>query len=495
MSRQIRAEKGTTMGFLRFMRGLSVIGCLTIACQTAKVQAQSSSDSSGNSSGSSSTPFADWTGSISTTTLPTGSTTISGSNAEAAYVAYQAGAKVADRIAAKICAANPPSGRLLLFNNLADIDAIRSLIIVRRQIQAASFPANIAASITLKKIPSVSGISNPLSDPNGPLGVSWGGAAPQPIYKVAPTIPAQPNFVLPILSAIDAGLQVAALLKSTTTITGATLTADDLSLQILIASRLQSNCPSLKLLQTAYSVPQLQPVDFAAAATSNSPILVLVNDAMGKQNLIGQQSALFTALVIPPLNSAISQLQKLVGTDTLIDAKAALDALPNSHAPAVEAKRKKLQIEISAFPALDAAQLDLALAQAKVAALNSYQSQSAAITASLTGSGGAALQSAVKAEALNCALQASVANCTDTLAKPYVLLTKTTIIGGDNVTKQNIFRTKLGFSGTMAASFVLFDGDGSVNRAGFDQCYAAIAVKDMISTDLMKTAASVTCVP
>jgi hypothetical protein len=158
------------------------------------------------------------------------------------------------------------------------------------------------------------------------------------------------------------------------------------------------------------------------------------------------------------------------------------------------AKRNKLTTEISVFPALTAAQQDLAVVQEKVTSLNAYQNQSSSITGSLTGSGGSALQTAVKAEALNCALQNSAADCTDKPANPYVLVTKTTIIGGDNVTKQNIFRTKLGFSGTLAVSYVVFDSDGSIKISGFDQCYAAVPVKDMISSDLMKTSITPVCV-
>jgi hypothetical protein len=272
---------------------------------------QTSSGSSGNSSGSSSSPFTDWTGSISTSTLPNGSTNISSSNAEAAYIANQAGANVATLIATRICQNQPPEHRLLLFNNLADIDAIRSLIIVRRQLQAASFPNNIAAPITLMKIPNVTGVTNPLTDP-GPLGIPWGGpdAKAQPLYKLDSTLPAKRDFVLPILSAIDAELQVVSLFKSTTTISGASLTADDLSLQFMIASQLQAQCSNVKLLQTAYSVPQLQPVDTNATITNTSPLLALVTDAVGKQTIVGQQSALFTALVIPPLNSTMRNCRK-----------------------------------------------------------------------------------------------------------------------------------------------------------------------------------------
>ena len=448
------------------------------------------------SSGSTSSPFSDWTGSISTSTLPTGSTTISGSTAEAAYIAYQAGAQVADRIATKVCAANP-SNPLLLFNNLADVDAIRSLLIVRRQLQAAKIPDDILAPIPLTKIPNVTGVTNPLTEP-GPLGVKWTGSEKpaQSLYEVQQTVRANPNFVLPILSAIDAGLQIVSLFKSNTTITGASLTADDLSLQFIIASKLRSRCPNVKLYQTAYSVPNLQPVDFTKpfTITQTSPILALVSDAIGRQTLISQQSALFTALVVTPLNSTIAQLQKIVGTDSFPDVQAALNALPNSQIASVVEKRKKLTLERDAFTALAAAQQDLALVQAQIATLNAYQTQSSSVTSSLTGTGGAGLQAAVKAEALNCALSQS-ANCSDNAATPFVLVTKTTIIGGDDITKQNVFKNKLGFSGTLAASYVLFGSDGSVNISGMDQCYAAVQVQDMISTTPMKNALAITCTP
>lgn len=466
--------------------GALIFVCLVIAPSNLASQ---------TSSGSTSSSFSDWTGSISTSTLPTGSTTISSSTAEAAYIAYQAGTQVADRIAAKVCAANP-SNPLLLFNNLADVDAIRSLLIVRRQLQAATIPDGVLAPIPLTRIPNVTGVTNPLTEP-GPLGVKWTGSEKpaQSLYEVQQAVKANPNFV-PILSAIDAGLQIVSLFKSNTTITGASLTADDLSLQFIIASKLRSRCPNVKLYQTAYSVPNLQPVDFTKpfTITQTSPILALVSDAIGRQIVINQQSALFTALVVTPLNSTIAQLQKIVGTDSFPDVQAALNALPNSQIASVVEKRKKLTLERDAFTALAAAQQDLALVQTQIATLNAYQTQSSSVTSSLTGTGGAGLQAAIKAEALNCALSTS-ANCTDSAATPFVLVTKTTIIGGDDLTKQNVFKNKLGFSGTLAASYVLFGSDGSVNISGMDQCYAAVQVQDMISTSPMQNALTITCKP
>ena len=270
------------------------------------------SDSSSNSA---TTDFTNWTGTVDSSKLPKGTTSITSSNAEATYIAYQATLASADAVATKVCDAvtSEKGSSLLLFSNLTDIDALRNLFVARNQLIAfKAIQPQLYNTIQLQPVDlSPLKLPNPFLNPMGPTGVSG-----LPLYQIAaPPAGAHPLVVVPILSAVDAVLSLVALFKKDTQITGATISTDDLSYQFMIASRLKANCSDLKILQTVYSLPPLQKVA-AVNPISNSSILALVFDALQQQNDLQNQGGLLQTFVISPLNVSIGQVQKAIGSDT-----------------------------------------------------------------------------------------------------------------------------------------------------------------------------------
>jgi len=424
--------------------------CLCLV--TSRLAAQSSDSSSTTPTST----FTNWTGSLDASKVPKGTATISSSNAEATFLAYEAAMATADKIADRVCTVDRKS--VVLFANLADIDALRNLFIVRAQLQATrrSF-ASYFTTLHLQKIPAVNGFVAPFTDGTGPLG-----ATGISMYEFKDSPPARD--AVPILSAVDAAVSLLALFKTDSTLTGATISADDLSLQIFVAGRLvqKAKCKG-KIVQTSYSSPALQ-VSIAGGVTDNSPIIVLLMDTLRQQNLLQTQSAVLTSSVATPLTTALAQLQKIAGdTKTSASDKAA------------------------ALSAAGVVQGDSALVSAQISLLNNFQTQLSSLTSALTGSGASALQAAVKAEALNCALTPDEAKgtCANVEVQPNVLITKMSAIGGDNLTRQNLFQTKLGFSGEVTATYLLLNGDGTVASAGATQCYGAVSTKQMLTSDLL----------
>lgn len=440
--------------------------------------------SHGQANNSNSTPTSDytnWTGTIDNSKLPKGLTTITNSTAEATFLAYQAGLAVADKIAADVCAVKPPS--VILFNNVSDIDALRSLFIVRSQLKAFEVSKNgYYATIQLQQLPPVPGFTNPFGGVVGPVGAT---GAPLFTFTEAPATRA----VVPILSAADAALSLISLFKKDVTINGVSISTDDLSLQLMVAGRMRTvtGC-DFPVLQTAYSAPPLQQDAAGAGISNTSPLMTLILDALRQQNLLQTQSALFTAEAITPLTSAIAQLQKIAGdsTSSSLDADEAA-AMKKPAGSAQDAALSAIKSKRAALAAIPIAQADLGVVQAQVAILTNVQGQVSALTTSLNASGSSAMQAAVKAEALNCALVGGAAGCADKESTPYVLITKMSAAGGDNQTRQSIFSTKIAFSGVITATYMLLDGNGSVSKGGMFQCYGAVNGGDMITTNMLRT--------
>jgi hypothetical protein len=439
--------------------------------------------SSATNSSSPTSDFQNYVGTIDTSRLPKGATTITGANAEATSLAYQTGMAAADRIAGDVC--GNLTGPLILFNNQADIDALRNLFIVRAQLLSAwrSAPA-VYSTLQLTTIPATPGITNPIGvdgpSPNGSSLWHFSGEGTG-------------RAVVPILSSADAALSLISLFKTDSTLNGVSLTTDDLSLQLMIAGQLRRNskCSGKgPIFQTAYSVPPLRSP--TGRPGDSSPLIDLVLDAVSQQSKLQTQSSLLSSMLATPLNALLAALQKLVGDSTadplVKDQKTADQMKPGSGRDAAEATVKAKKAAIDAIPIV---QGDLGLVQSQITIITNLVSQSSAITASLTSTGGTALQAALKAEALNCAL-APAATCITMEAQPYVLITKMSAIGGDNATRQNIFRTTLSFSGEITATYLLLDNSGAVVTAGMTQCYGAVSQTKPISDDLLKTN-KVTC--
>ena len=147
----------------------------------------------------------------------------------------------------------------------------------------------------------------------------------------------------------------------------------------------------------------------------------------------------------------------------------------------MQAHKKELDLLINALNIL---QGNLATTQLRTGQLTAIQSQVTTFSTALTGSGGAALQALAKAEALNCALLGNSDDCAANEARPFILVTKMTAIGGDNITRQNIFGSKIAFSGEITSTYTLYDSSGLISTAGMSQCYGAVNVKDLISTGI-----------
>ena len=468
-------------GSFRRSRFCILLALVVVAQLASEAVAQSSSGSTDTTTPTS--DFQNYTGTIDTSRLPKGATTVTGANAEAATLAYQTGMAAADRIAGDVCGSL--NGPLILFNNQADIDALRNLFIVRAQLVSAhrTAPA-MYATLQLTTIPPVSGVVNPIAvdgpSPNG-----------NPLWHFSAAAPGR--AVVPVLSAADAALSLISLFKTDSTLNGVSLTTDDLSLQFMVAGQLRRNAACSgkgPIFHTAYSVPPLTTP--TGTASASSPLIDLVLDAIDEQTKLQTQSSLLTSLLTTPLTTLLAAMQKVVGDSTaaslVTDQQTADNMKPGADKDAAEAAVATKKAALSAIPIV---QSDLGLVQSQTTIITNVVAQSSAITNSLTASGGTALQAALKAEALNCAL-APGANCITTEAKPYVLITKMSAVGGGNATRQNIFRTTLSFSGEITATYLLLDSSGAVATAGMTQCYGAVSQTKPISDDLLKTN-KVTC--
>lgn len=454
---------------------------LVLACLPAK-SAHGQSNSSGSNNSSPTSDFQNYTGTIDTSRLPKGATTVTSANAEATLLAYQTGMAAADQIAGDVC--EKLTGPLILFNNQADIDALRNLFIVRAQLLSAwRLAPSLTSTLQLMTIPAVPGVTNPVAtdgpSPNGSPVWHFGGAPGR--------------AVVPILSSADAALSLISLFKTDSTLNGVSLTTDDLSLQLMVAGQLKRNAKCSgkgPIFHTAYSVPPLQTP--TGSAGNSAPLIDLVLDAVNQQTRFQTQSALLNSMLATPLTTLLAAMQKVVGDSTaasLVQDQQNADKMkPGSDKTTAKATVVAKKAALVAIPIV---QSDLGLVQSQITIITNVVSQSSAITNSLTSSGGTALQAALKAEALNCAI-APGATCVTTEAQPFVLITKMSAVGGDNATRQNIFKTTLSFSGEITATYLLLDNTGSVVTAGMTQCYGAVSQTKPISDNLLKTN-KVTC--
>jgi hypothetical protein len=474
----LRLTFGNT-GIWAMPRRMLLLVSLTIAILALSASAQSNTPSSSDTT-SPTADYTNWVGSIDTSRLPKGTATITSSNAEATALAYQSGMATAARIASAVCSSHPSS--LVLFNNLADMDALRNLFIVRAQLLAARRDTpKFFATVDLQAIPAVPGLTpNPLPVGDGPPGMKG-----NPLWHATANAPGR--VVVPILSAADAALSLVSLFKTDSTLTGVTMTADDLSLQLMVAGELKRNgqCTG-PILQAAYSVPPLV-APHARAVSEHSPLIDLVLDALDEQSDLQNQSSLLTSLLGTPLTNALSSLQKIVGDSSQqsldADEQAAHGMRPGAKRDAALAAVASKRGALAAIPTVQA---DIGITQKQTSAINNLQTQISSLTTSLTSSGAAALQTALKAEALNCALQPGD-QCVEIEAKPFVLVTKMSAIGGDSATRQNIFHTTLSFSGEITATYMLLGANGEVASGGMIQCYGAVSQTKPITTDMLRT--------
>ena len=288
-------------------------------------------------------------------------------------------------------------------------------------------------------------------------------------YKTVPTYDGThvQAEILPaaIFAGIDAAVALTSLFKSDVTMSGADFTADAVAARFIMAHVLTSGNPISPGGTTRPKCAVIDANDFIGPALNPSPFASLVNTLDTDVDAATVTENTIKTVNIPAYTKAVSDAQAIEAK-----AKALSDEIAASNKklsdPKVTAKEKTtlnktVSDDTKALAALDAAQAKtdedsnttkLKSANSDVAIIDSLTAAGAKLITTLNtvdSSGSPYLARIMKAEA--------VSNKTHGLA---VLTLSVSKIGGNSITRKNIFRTAIQFGGGVVVQFQLKGSDG-----------------------------------
>jgi len=418
-------------------------------------------------------------GSLTTSNLPQGTVKLDNVSAEASNIAYRAAASSAKVIAKEIFGAPKTCPEKLIFFSSKDLDVLQSLDSLNAQLALiSSQAAGTLDPLLLVRVP-----KSTLNYPG-----------PENIFTYEP--PNQPAFAPALAFAgIDAALGLIQLFKTDTELHGVAVTGDDLALQGMIARELKAECPSANLIHPSYYYPSL-PAD--STLMSNLKNLSSTQKAAGaKYRKLSQYVQVPLTKAVELLKKMLDESQQLKGQKEDIDKQLNAKQAPSGKKKAdLEAQLKQTadrQTELQAqirrqlnqdqyctpqeiagmkcpAPPVNGDELMSRLLsdEARVEdRMDELKSVNTRITDLVTGlmkadsNGVTPFQSLMRAESLRSAPGNNAS----------VLLAKFVAVGGNNITKRNIFHTSIKFSGGAVTEFFLMDKTGSIAKSGVVSCY------------------------
>jgi hypothetical protein len=450
-------------------------------------------------------------GSIDTSNLPKGDVSVDGKVAiEANYLAYAAAESAADRIVALL--GNSVCRQNLAFFTGKDQDAVQAYLVFKQQLSAVRDSLKnkgFLDPVLLERVP-----SSVLPEPSGDMAK---------IYKLKP-LPQQGggshNFDLtqsvagigPVAegtAAINAVIGLVSLFKVDTTFNGVTVPSDDVALQALVTASVSRKCGT--------TVRVFHPT-FAYSTVGDSDLLNTMQDLSQTADPFNQRVDSLNQFVGKPLSDAATSLGKQ--RDRLAAIKSELASIAQQlkgHLTYAERakllkqqsddtqERQKITDQIRSDAAsgiLDASgnlddviqkllaryQDDLLLVQQRSFDLKNAAARVTDLIARVSkadGSGVAPIQSILRAERMENGLKNDA----------YLLVTKIISVGGNNISKKNIFWSTISFSGGIVAEYLLNDSSGAVVASGTVECYGGRVKEANLQNAGLDDAKRISCTP
>jgi len=419
-------------------------------------------------------------GSITTPNLPQGTAKVDDKVViEANYIAYMAARSAASRISNDI-----GCPKVLVFFSSKELDAQQTLAAIQAQItliESSVQSGPLLGPVKLKRLRDVANVPQPLST-KVPVGSNG-----QALYElIEPPTQFFPQFVPPaaIFAAVDAALSVIALFKTDVEFHGAAVSSDDLALQIMVAEQLKTICKDKpSIIHPAYFYAPMIPTD------QSGSLLKRLTDLANQQATLTIRSGELDQYVQTPLANSVESIKKQQ-TDAQKarqESEAIKQKLNGRLKPEekkeLEAALNKLQDRLAQTPsddvlsqALAEYQSDLIVVEARINHLKDVATKINELLTTLgkpDPTGTTPLQTLLRAESLSGKLGDD----------PWFLVVKFVSIGGNNITKKNVFTTKLSFSGGAVTEYMAINKFGLVQKANVVSCYGGhIKEDDLVGT-------------
>jgi hypothetical protein len=418
-------------------------------------------------------------GGLTTSTLPQGTVKLDNVAAEASNIAYRAVAGSAKVIAQEISVnANQCPPKLIFFSS-KDLDVLQSFDALNAQLALiSSQSAGILEPVLLARVPKSV--------------LSYPGAENLFTYEA----PAQISFAPALAFAgVDAALGLIQLFKTDTELHGVAVTSDDLALQAMIARELKAQCASSNVIHPSYFYPPL---------SANSPLVKNLENLLTVQKQAAARYRKLSQYLQTPLTKAVEALKKSTEESTQVKSqKQNIEKRLNTKPPPTAKEKAELEAQLKKISARQAelqAQIQgqlnrdqyctaqelagnkcptppgdedelmsrLLSDEARVEdrmeelkAINTRITELAAGLMKADSNGVTPFQSLLRAESLKAAPGGNAS----------ILMAKLVSVGGNNITKRNIFHTSLRFSGGAIAEFLFMDNSGSIAKSGVVSCY------------------------